>query len=1152
MASHPGGEAYDLLILVDATYSMANYLEALQTSLPKVITISNLTDCFSRIGLLAYRDYSEADRSKDGMLEWSGWYDDNEDFCNAAQVPVTAQTLTSMAATLEPIGGGDYPEATKTGLAQAHHLMRKDATTIILLYTDAPPHCWMVADRDWDSNYYAEQTALCNSTSYGGFGHKFADWVSACNTLHEGEKKAHVFCFLDKELGGRSIDAGYYTYLSTITRGACFTLTSSAPQSIAQITIDMLLVWMGAGKEGVENVSMAAKLTRYKNGKNIKNITNEKDENANAYFWAADREIKSKRAFLDPTSFMREAQQKQEQILRLDDNLANVAVDTRMLKRHLPKRRQPIMDFAKRYTGDLAYKAIVVEQLGTIIENDVVSISLNPVFGVLWRAVCNDRDNPARDKLITSFGLHVERMANADEKKRMTSWLEESYDYATEIMETLDAVPEHQRFPCVFLDPTIDFASARESGEQDGDEDKDHDRPVTAFRRDELLEIGRSCDGRVLRRLGKVLTRITYVESVAELPTHIAATSNAEVARIPTSLASKEHGWKFWKILLHVVLPGTMLSARPAVVLAALAIKIGLKPLFDSACAAMLFWRDKWCDLEVPETWNSSCLGLLLDADAEHRKQHIHDDSRASNGGLLLEADRELFTRLVDYQHAGANLMTTLTAEVGWRPQKTRASVGLLIVCRACKFPRSVTIMAEGSGGKCGLCVRSVWDSAEHRNRAISTNVTTGDTTTTKIAWVECSIQTCRAHYVCYNTADLNVRAKCWYCRMQTSLLPQKRCNNPAPTLECIKCLSKVIWPKQWRHMVTEPFSCTACVDGTKTVVGVDTSADQICKENGRNWLLQNKNNALEEPFKRTLFKTITTTGIESFLENVRVLPELNPGQVITLNGKHIRNMPTLVANLRAWINRRVAERSHCSLCFDLLPKTRLLPACRRRGCHQSVCEACLRGWYGLNSAGTIVNTAALFCPFCRRPPAARTLAAYGKGVHAVGNLKVAYDERGSWIHAWCYECGKAQRLMERECARGAPEALQKWTCDDCKDSALERALLVEEMARLEVERAARLDERRRAEVEQELRRAQAVRRKLECPVKECPGCKAPTQKTYGCDHMTCPCRTHWCWACGVAGVSSNDIYNHMNKVHGGFYEGGEGLGFEDEDDDDY
>jgi hypothetical protein len=66
MESHSKPEVYDLLVLVDATYSMSSYLNSLQHSLPQIIEISTLTDCFSRIGLLAYRDYCDQQ-----LLEWS-------------------------------------------------------------------------------------------------------------------------------------------------------------------------------------------------------------------------------------------------------------------------------------------------------------------------------------------------------------------------------------------------------------------------------------------------------------------------------------------------------------------------------------------------------------------------------------------------------------------------------------------------------------------------------------------------------------------------------------------------------------------------------------------------------------------------------------------------------------------------------------------------------------------------------------------------------------------------------------------------------------------------------------------------------------------------------------------------------------------------
>ncbi|KAF2689843.1 hypothetical protein K458DRAFT_289571 [Lentithecium fluviatile CBS 122367] len=1084
MATNETSEVYDLLILVDATYSMFSYLESLKTSLPKVIALSKLTNSFARIGLIAYRDYTEADREKDGLIEWSGWYNGNsaED---GADETITADNLMAVAASLEPIGGGDYPEATKSGLAHAYSVMREDATTIVLLYTDAPPHCWMVADKDRGSNYFAEQAALSDENSFGGAGPYFKDWVSASKRLYHGPRKVHVFCFLDEGLGTHVLNCGYYTYLSTVTRGACLYLTDDKPNSIAQVTVDVLLAWMGAEKPGPDKVTIPAKLVRYKGGEGIRKMKDEKDIVANPYFWACD-EISGK-----------------------SSSLRSDAV----LKKYLPKKKTPVANFAKRYAQDEQYKTLVVEQLKSIIETDVTSMALNPVFGTLWRAVCNDRENPERHELNAAFGLHVDKIKDMDERLRMKSWLEESYDHTADILDALQSIPEVRRFPCVFLDPTVEFRQAKERGEKEdeGDEeDGEANRSITALRRDELLEIGRSCDGRILRRLGKVITQLTYVETAADLPAHIAATTDAEIPKIPVTLASKEHSWKFWKMLLHAVLPGTMLSTRPAVVLAALAIRIGLKPLFEPASALMMFWREKWNDVEVPETWNSSCLGLLLDADAEYRKQMeaVSGTSVGKVQGLLLNSDRELCSQLVAYKLAEANLLTTLTANVGWTPQKTRIPIGPLVICRGCNYPRSVTMMAEKAGGICGLCVADDWTDTEHKKRATHANVAKEDSDS--IWWVECGIRTCRAQYVCYNPGDLNVRPKCWYCRIQKGLPEKKRSDDPAPTLECEKCLSKVIWPREWRAAAPSPFNCVACLNKRETIISVNTNATELCKENGQNWLLRNDNNVLKEPFKRSLFHTITSVGPKSFLENVRVLPTIEPEPALTLRSKCVRNQAELKAELESWIQRRTAEKQSCSLCFSEFANARLLSACHRRGCHQRVCYGCLHSWYGLNSAGYIINMAALSCPFCRRAPSAPTIAAYGKGIHAVGDLRAAVEESGQWIHAWCYDCGKAKRLVERECARGAPSSVERWTCED-------------------------------SERDRDLFNAQAIMRELERPIKNCPGCNAATQKTIGCDHMKCPvrqCKVDWCWACEKR-FDQRTIYQHMDKAHGGWYSGG-------------
>ncbi|KAJ4293233.1 hypothetical protein N0V90_008515 [Kalmusia sp. IMI 367209] len=888
MATDHAQEVYDLLLLVDATSSMSNYLESLRISFPKVISISKLTNSFARIGLLAYRDYSEASSYENPTLEWSGWYS-YEDLGDVDST--TAHGLMHKAANLEAIGGGDFPEATKTGLARAYSLMREDATTIILLYTDAPPHCWMVADKDRYSNYYAEQAALKKAKSFGGYGPHFADWVEGCKQLHNGSRKAHVFCFLDEFLGKRAIQLGYYLYLSTITRGACLYLTDATPHSIAQVTVDVLLAWMGVEKAGVGTAALPATLVRYQAGGDIRKIKDEKDPIANSYFWAYDPTANNPAMQATKLHWYDKIQE------QLEANQVAKPVDSEVLKKYFPKRKTKAADFAQRYLQDAQYKELVFEELKDIIETDVTSIALNAVFGSLWRAVCNDRSHPARNDIIAAFGASVEKIEDDDEKARMKNWLEESYDYAADILYDLEAVSQNQRFPCVYLDPTIEFRPAKEKHGESKEEQDEDDREITTFRRDELLDIGRSCDGHILRRLGRVLTRLTYAESAEELPAHVIATTNAEVPKVPVILASEAHGWKFWKILLHTVLPGTMLSTRPAMVLAALAMRIGLKPLFEPAKSAMLFWRDKWNNLEVPETWNVGCLGLLLDADDEYQKQTNGGEATAyKKPGLLLPSDRQLFSQLVAYKLAEANLHTTLAADVSWTPVKTQLPVGHLVTCNRCKHSRSVTIMAEKSGGLCGLCVASDWRDAGHKQRAIEANVTK-----TNLAWVECSVRTCRAQYVCYNVEDLNVHPKCHYCRRTQSL---------APTLECIKCQSKVIWPKEWRAAASTPFNCVACVKGEKTVVAVDVTAEQICKENGQAWLLQNDKDTLKQPFKGSLFRTITAVGAEAFLANVRVLPTYDSEPMLTLRGKPIQNQASLKCNLEAWIRRRSAEKT--------------------------------------------------------------------------------------------------------------------------------------------------------------------------------------------------------------------------------------------------
>ncbi|KAG4441042.1 hypothetical protein IFR05_003497 [Cadophora sp. M221] len=1073
----PEQEIFDLLILVDATYSMDSYLNSLQTSLPKIIQISTLTDCFSRIGLLAYRDYCDKE-----LLNWSGWY------CPSAQSDESRVDLVAKAKSLYSMGGGDGPEATKTGLAKAYELMRPDATTIILIYTDAAPHTASNGSMtDRSSNLRPEQKALSDKPSYGGFGQYFVDWVTTSKWLSKrlGDKKAVVFSILEHDTPFSV--SGYYNYLSARTGGACFDLADSKPATISNFTVELLLAWMGAEKTGASATDdLPAYLTRYIEAEGLSKLANERDLAASHFFWTTS------------TSSYDTIISAKEKIMNKEgaNNITRVGASVAILKKYLPKKATPVQDFSKRYAANPKYKKVAVDQLKKIISDDVSAITINPVFGSLWRAVCNDRENPARDEVIAAFGLQVDRIQDAEEKARMKAWLEESYDYTADVMDAINSVPESDRFPCVCLDPTLAFGMSTEVDDDDNTE-------ITSFRRDELLEIGRSCDYKILRRLGKILTRLTYIKSADELPSHIATASETEIPRIPMALASEKYKRKFWKILLHIVVPGTMLSARPAALLAALSIRLGIQPLFEAADREMCLWRDRWNNIEIPETWNVSCLSLLLDADRSYKKRQDEREAESNTPESLLKPeDQALFERLVSYKMLELNMNTTLKARIGWAPEKTSVAIGHTVICQSCQYPRSVTIM--GDNGKCGHCLWNQYTSTEDRQISITSRVTKDDTETTPATWVECNIRSCRAQYVVYRPELLNVKPKCHYCRER----------KVAPILECTKCLNRVIFPVAYRPTGVSDFECYACISGRKTIIDVETTASDLCIENTTTWLLRNKNK-IPEPFnKRSLFHTISAAGTDDFCKKVELLP-ISTNYNLILHGKTVRNTQELVGDLQKWVNRRKAESGTCSLCFSDSRKTDLLWACGRSGCLQKVCKGCLNNWYGLNAAGKIINTAALSCPFCRRNPTAKTLSKYGMGIHAVGDLRKAVEEKGEWISAWCVGCGHAKRFMERVCAAGAPIEVTNWNCDTCKES-------------------------------------DALKMKR---IKKCPGCGTMTEKTSGCDHITCPvtgCGIHWCFYCGEKS-DRDSIYVHMSMEHGGYYgDGAAGEDDEDDQDDDY
>ncbi|KAI1309224.1 hypothetical protein F5Y03DRAFT_348866 [Xylaria venustula] len=1065
---------YDLLIITDATASMHSFLKALNDSLPKIIAVSALTGSFARIGILAYRDYCDPE-----LIEWSGWYGKDGE--------ADRDALIRFAKNLKATGGGDWPEATKTALAYAYSIMRSEAKTLALLYTDAPPHmAW-----NTEQNRTKEQKHLATSC-YDKNSHLFADWASAVRILKDGNKQVQVFTI-----------AGYdataltpYVFMCHQTSGAYFELRNISSNIISTVTMSILLAWLGVAKLGASS-NLDATLKTYLETEELDCILSETDEYAKKYI----------------------LQQRNRRVLR------SCEINDESLRHMIKGRDLPVQNFDKRYIADPTYRAEVVEHLVKIIEEDVSSMAINPIFGSLWRTVCNDRTSDARDFLITKFGAAVECISAPDEKQIMKVWLDESYNYEAQIVEMIEQVASEDRYPCVFLDPTEDWSASKE------DDDNTSAQGPGELTRADLLEIGRSCDYRILRRLGRVLTCLTYIDSEADMPAHVTA-ANTGVTMMPLALAQPKYKGVFWRIVLHLVCPGTMLANRPAALVAALSIRMGMKPLMPAAQAEMLTWREKWNNLEIPETWNVNCLSLILDADRSYEERREQGELEDNAGSFLNKGDRQLFQRLVDYSLLKANMSTTLQARVGWQPEKTKVSVGPSVVCQNCKYSRSVTIM--GPKGICGLCFCDP-ESFERkpRDEYIGSNVTEG-AENSKAAWVECNVTVCRAQYVVYNPDMLNVRPKCHYCRVSgqanatpikptsgeptlvKSTTPDGPSTSSAPWIECSTCLSRVIWPHEYRpvDLSVGEFQCPACLDNRDTIINAETTANDLAEENGTAWLLRNEENKIPDAFAtRSLFKTVTVSGTENFTSLVEILP-VSDTTDLGYHGKLVRNTTEVKSALWGWIRARRTEGGTCSLCFTTFKKGDLRSACGRSGCQQPICDKCRRDWYGINRRGHIINVAALCCPFCRRQPAARAVSGAAGGITSLKDLRRAVDEAGSWIYAWCDSCGTAKQFMERACAQGPPPELRRWDCEECA----ERKKQTDEPA-----------------------------------IRSCPGCGVPTERTGGCGHIACTipdCDTHWCYFCGNA-VDPAEIYVHMAKEHGGWYEPGQGEGDYNEDSDD-
>lgn len=231
---------YDLLIVTDATMSMGRCkcrlsssltciadlvscnLGALQTSIPEILTLTELSGVFSRIAVLAYKDYTFPNED---VVLWSGW--------NNPDLPNFVKRITQR-------NGGDAPEAAKTAMIRVLEEVNESAKTLILWYTDAPPHHPSMPSYTAYPNDIREMEAF---PTPGGL-----DWVKLCQSAQR--KNCTVFSFTPNTI--TNAHTSFYALLSTLTGGLCINTKETRTDYstiISRLTLGVMLQWMGQASD---------------------------------------------------------------------------------------------------------------------------------------------------------------------------------------------------------------------------------------------------------------------------------------------------------------------------------------------------------------------------------------------------------------------------------------------------------------------------------------------------------------------------------------------------------------------------------------------------------------------------------------------------------------------------------------------------------------------------------------------------------------------------------------------------------------------------------------------------------------------------------------------------------------------------------------
>jgi len=749
------------------------------------------------------------------------------------------------------------------------------------------------------------------------------------------------------------------------------------------------------------------------------------------------------------------------------------------------------------FSRDAAFRDVVYSTFEDVLSPEYVeALTHNAVFGKLWRAICRNRFDPRQARLLAKMSESLSLVTDETVRGTLRDFLESSYDESERILRACTAATtlhDHQDgYGEGFF--VIDDACVT---------------PDFPRKHTDVLEINRSCSRIVVRNLGALLRNVRWVGE-----RRCAADSSRErgvFSRwLPLALSLDD----LMSMLPHLLVPGTVLSVRASCVLALLCVQpeTGTATLREPAAAHLRRKRGSaWLDFSAPENVSYDFIRLA------------HACSVEFGDAFFTGAEREA---LRHYFVLGGLLVSsnnTIRVNVAYSNRRPTTRPDYKGRCKGkCGLERSFTLL--DARGVCALCLCPDYPHPPLSDpRPDVTLPSTGETaSSTDIVKqsVLCECHACGVHYAVVRIQDLKVRPKCHFCRVET-IAPSLK-NKEDREIRCVTCDNRYL--AQCPPDVVDrnaPFECAACATVARRPECASTWApvSEPAEIDVKSYVEQNFSGMAGLLSHSSLARACNNRGeegggeasadaVDAFSSDASGMSEKQRHH--HLNGRRVVDRPGALATLRACVQNGDREGGTCGICCETFSRTTMLePACGRPAhrCGARVCGTCLDTWFGQAVPGRVCAPAHLTCAFCKRAPTSKTLVRHNRAllrlVRNMGSLaRLTTDLDPSSLYAWCVACDRLCPVAERACCDDDPPdlvtTLRDFRCDAC---VLPRG-------------------------------GAASSTTFHTKTMACPGCGVCTQKTFGCDHMTCVCGQHWCWVCGAAGGSATEIHDHIGEMH--------------------